>query len=1040
MKTKKFVGTLLSIAIIVIGLMCPCFVSRVIDADDTPLVQYRTSTTMYNGTYVVANVASGRAFDNAGYSASNGQRVLAYPYHGYVNQQFTFIPVTRAGDDVLYMIQSNINRSYVLDMSGGVKSAGTKLQMYASNNTISQRFIIRDVYEYRTDHYEYTGVVIVPYLNTTLALRDNNSNSNITQEILPTDVTVAPSKFVWQLHQTLDKSMSYQANFSSEFDEAYPSFFNRSDQKEHNIEHYKRATDYIKIYNANGGIEAGATKYNSDGNPVYEGSVSFKLVQKYDPYAKFACGLFNWGSGTLNIANNTSNNINSTAIGGQVGNGVVAITYTSPTGQKHVDYNRNRLGKVGNGKVFNVPSGGVDANGESTYTSNNGVMTFTKVGDYSIDLYYTMYCTRDEYYNFFHRTFKFHITNPDCKLKAVPAIDDPDNNLSVAGYQLSVVSNQINVTYTGDDQDIKALDTDVVLNYIMGVSGKDDDTYNTKYQSLLHSIQSYCDYTVYFTGKPFYMTSDGNKDVSIVENLVLAGENVTETYTDKTVARDGTGVYVYQSYNKYNPNKLGYYSVYLALPPTLTTRVESYPALDEEGTAYNYCKAYAIVTYSNPPLNLPILSSTVTMGDEVKPYAVGSTISNTGDTIIKCTITITDIAGNVSTIKLAILPDYLPSNNQERMYKGSLQYNYNPEGYLVDLYDADDKCYHSNLFSTYDIAYRNWITNTYDNFVTVADDIYTLTLGDQVLTFEFNDQLIAYLNTLDVIKPYVINPALGLDIYVNEKSMHSDQIVLTPNFAFIQPDSMASFESKSIDFQYYSRGQLVKYGIINMDGKYHYGMTMLDILCDGDQSKWQEGYVRFTEYNVGLNSGSTYTAYIATDAPTLTILGMVNTSSSFTTLRDGNFYVFDKFRLSDVTSTLTSVVAVKFNDTTTYYTSHNINESKWFTANGDYEVTVCDLMGRTQTYYININSLADRVTGVDEFDIALGMVTFVTDSADVQIRIDGIVTEYDYQFDGSKYTYTFAPTSVERHIVICERGKLFGFRMAGVAVEEVVYE
>ncbi len=1040
MKTKKFVGTLLAVAVIVIGLMCPCFVSKVIDADDTPLVQYRTSTTVYNGTYVVTNVASGSSFDNAEYSASNGKMVHAYPYHGNVNQQFTFIPAAQSGDDVLYMIQSNIKRGFVLDISGGNTSAGGKLQMYTSNNTSAQRFIIRDVYEYRTDHYEYMGVVIVPYLNTKLALRDNYANNNITQETLPTDVTKAPSRFVWQLQQTLDKSMSDKGDFSGEFDEEYPSFFNRADDKEHNAEYFKQATDYVKLRNANGGIEAGATKYNSDGNPVYEGSVSFELVQMKDPYAKYWYGLFNWWSDYVNICNNDSNHINGSAIGGQVGYGVVAITYTSPTGQRHIDYNRNCLGKVGIGSTFNVPRGGADANGQSTYTSNNGIMTFNRVGDYSIDLYYTMYSSRDKYYNYFHRTFKFHVTNPDCKLKAVPATDDPDNNLSVAGYQLSVVSNQINVTYTGDDEDIKALDTDVVLNYIMGVSGKDDDTYDIKYQSLLHNIQSYCDYTVYFTGKPFYMTSDGNKDVNIIENLVLAGENVTETYTDKTVARDGTGVYVYQSYNQYNINKIGYYSVYLAMPPTLTTRVESYPALDEEGVVYNYCKAYTIVTYSNPPLNLPILSSTVTMGGEVKPYAVGSTISNTGDTTIKCTITITDIAGNISTIKLAILPDYLPSNNQERMYNSSLQYNYNPEGYLVDLYDADDKCYRSNLFSTYDIAYRNWVTNTYDNFVTVDGNIYTLTLGDQVQTFESNDQLVAYLNTLDVITPYVINPAAGLDIYVNEKSMHSDQIVLTPNFVFIQPDSMASFESKSIDFQYYSRGQLVKYGIINMDGKYHYGMTMLDILCDGDQSKWQEGYVRFTEYNVGLNSGSTYTAYIATDAPTLSILGVVNTSSTITTLHDGNFYVFDKFRLSDITSTLTSVVAVKFNDTTTYYTSHNINESNWFTSNGDYEVTICDLMGRTQTYYININSLADRVTGVDEFDIALGTVTFVTDSADVQIRIDGIVTEYDYEFDGSKYTYTFAPTSVERHIVICERGKLFGFRIAGVAVEEVVYE
>lgn len=93
-------------------------------------------TRQSDGSYVIANVNSGKALDVRNGSADNNAVVQQYSANG-TNAQRWFIRDSGAG----YYLQSVLG-NWVLDVSGGSTANGTAIRLYTPNGTAAQRFAL----------------------------------------------------------------------------------------------------------------------------------------------------------------------------------------------------------------------------------------------------------------------------------------------------------------------------------------------------------------------------------------------------------------------------------------------------------------------------------------------------------------------------------------------------------------------------------------------------------------------------------------------------------------------------------------------------------------------------------------------------------------------------------------------------------------------------------------------------------------------------------------------------------------------------------
>lgn len=117
------------------GSMSDSTVIQLYSGNESKTQQFRF-TKQQDGSYVIANVKSGKALDVRGAAAGNNAVVQQYALNGS-NAQRWFIRDSGAG----YYLQSALG-NWVLDLSGGIIANATAIRLYAPNGTSAQRFIV----------------------------------------------------------------------------------------------------------------------------------------------------------------------------------------------------------------------------------------------------------------------------------------------------------------------------------------------------------------------------------------------------------------------------------------------------------------------------------------------------------------------------------------------------------------------------------------------------------------------------------------------------------------------------------------------------------------------------------------------------------------------------------------------------------------------------------------------------------------------------------------------------------------------------------
>ena len=106
------------------------------------------------GDYEIISAIGGKALDVANANTNDGANIQIYESNGSCAQRFYFDKVGEIEDtqfieeeleDGTYRICSSLNESKVIDVEGGSIKSKTNIQLYSSNNSMAQEFVIRKV-------------------------------------------------------------------------------------------------------------------------------------------------------------------------------------------------------------------------------------------------------------------------------------------------------------------------------------------------------------------------------------------------------------------------------------------------------------------------------------------------------------------------------------------------------------------------------------------------------------------------------------------------------------------------------------------------------------------------------------------------------------------------------------------------------------------------------------------------------------------------------------------------------------------------------
>lgn len=114
-------------------------------ASNTSSAQRWRVTRNNDGTYTLINVCSGKALEVSGGAAKNGAGMQQYVSNGTAAQRWKFYD---AGDGHYYLaslLSTSDGKKLVLDIPGGNAASGKALQVYRSNQTIAQQWVLRPV-------------------------------------------------------------------------------------------------------------------------------------------------------------------------------------------------------------------------------------------------------------------------------------------------------------------------------------------------------------------------------------------------------------------------------------------------------------------------------------------------------------------------------------------------------------------------------------------------------------------------------------------------------------------------------------------------------------------------------------------------------------------------------------------------------------------------------------------------------------------------------------------------------------------------------
>jgi beta-N-acetylglucosaminidase len=111
-------------------------------ANHTPAQRFRIKPVSGEpGYYTVVNVNSGKALDVPGANARGGATIQQYAPNGTDAQKWAFAS-TRAADGSYYIV-SKLNPQLCLDVTNGSTANGARVQLYTANKTAAQRFVLQ---------------------------------------------------------------------------------------------------------------------------------------------------------------------------------------------------------------------------------------------------------------------------------------------------------------------------------------------------------------------------------------------------------------------------------------------------------------------------------------------------------------------------------------------------------------------------------------------------------------------------------------------------------------------------------------------------------------------------------------------------------------------------------------------------------------------------------------------------------------------------------------------------------------------------------
>ena len=130
-----------------------------------------------DGYYYIIAKNSSLYLDVAGGKTYDGTNIQIYNGNNTVSQKFKLNPTTLNENDVVrqnyeegyYTINSKLNVNKALDVNGGKKANGTKVQLYDNNNTVAQRWYLKKLNE---GYY-----AIVSSMNPEIALTAASGNT-----------------------------------------------------------------------------------------------------------------------------------------------------------------------------------------------------------------------------------------------------------------------------------------------------------------------------------------------------------------------------------------------------------------------------------------------------------------------------------------------------------------------------------------------------------------------------------------------------------------------------------------------------------------------------------------------------------------------------------------------------------------------------------------------------------------------------------------------------------------------------------------------
>lgn len=117
-----------------------------------------------NGYYKIISAIGNKALDVKGGETSNGTNIQIYSDNGSMSQRFRFKKVgeleewiadEKKVEEGTYIISSALDASKVLDVDNGSLMIGANIQIYSSNNTIAQQFVIEKAND--TEFYTITS-------------------------------------------------------------------------------------------------------------------------------------------------------------------------------------------------------------------------------------------------------------------------------------------------------------------------------------------------------------------------------------------------------------------------------------------------------------------------------------------------------------------------------------------------------------------------------------------------------------------------------------------------------------------------------------------------------------------------------------------------------------------------------------------------------------------------------------------------------------------------------------------------------------------